>query len=62
MNNLFITAQEIAKTLDISIPSAYKLMKRLNDELSEKGYYTISGKLNRKYFVEKCLYGETEVV
>lgn len=59
-NKLFITVDEISETLGISIPSAYKLMKKLNDELKEKGYYVISGKLNRKYFVEKCLYGGTE--
>ncbi|MCD7854772.1 MAG: helix-turn-helix domain-containing protein [Clostridiales bacterium] len=60
-NKLFITADEIAETLGVSVPSAYKLMKKLNNELKDKGFYVISGKLNRKYFAEKCLYGETEV-
>ena len=35
---------------------AYKLIKRLNDELKEKGFITISGRVNRQYFNER-LYG-----
>jgi len=32
-------------------------IKKLNDELSEKGYLVIQGKTSKKYFCEK-LYGE----
>lgn len=56
MNNQFICADEVAKELAVSKPFAYKLIKRLNDELKEKGYVTISGRVNRKYFEER-LYG-----
>lgn len=31
----FIRAEEIAKELEISKPYAYKIIRRLNDELSE---------------------------
>lgn len=56
MENRFIRADEVAKELDISKPYAYKLIKKLNDELKEKGFVTISGRVNRQYFNER-LYG-----
>ena len=56
MNNKFICAEEVAQELSVSKPYAYKLIKRLNDELKEKGFITISGGVNRQYFNER-LYG-----
>ena len=56
MNNKFIGAEEVAQELNVSKPYAYKLIKRLNDELKEKGFITISGWVNRQYFNER-LYG-----
>ena len=56
MNNKFICAEEMAQELSVSKPYAYKLIKRLNDELKEKGFITISGRVNRQYFNER-LYG-----
>ena len=56
MKNKFICAEEVAQELSVSKPYAYKLIKRLNDELKEKGFITISGRVNRQYFNER-LYG-----
>ena len=56
MKNRFICAEEVAQQLTVSKPYAYKLIKRLNDELKEKGFITISGRVNRQYFNER-LYG-----
>ena len=56
MNNKFICAEEVAQELSVTKPYAYKLIKRLNDELKEKGFITISGRVNRQYFNER-LYG-----
>ena len=53
---LFLDVEDIAKCMSISIPTAYKLIKKLNDELKESGYITVAGKVNRKYF-EKKLFG-----
>ena len=47
---------EVAEELGVSIPYAYKLIRKLNEELKEKGYLTISGRVNRKYFQEKACY------
>ena len=32
---------------------AYRVIKQLNEELSNKGYLTVSGKTSRKYFYER---------
>ena len=54
--NLFIKAEEIAKELGVSKPYAYKLIRKLNEELKNKGFITISGKVSRQFFEEK-VYG-----
>ena len=53
MPNNFIKANEIAQELEISVPYAYKIIRKLNKELSDKGYITISGRVNRQYFYER---------
>ncbi len=54
--NLFIKAEEIAKELGVSKPYAYKLIRKLNEELKNRGFITISGKVSRQFFEEK-IYG-----
>ena len=56
----FMKVHDVAKELGISKSYAYKIMQKLNDELKEKGFLTISGRVNRKYFMEKFCYGGTE--
>lgn len=56
MKNRFICAEEVAQELSVSKPYAYKLIRQLNEELKEKGFITISGRVNRQYFHER-LYG-----
>ncbi len=51
---------EVAKELGVSKSYAYKIVQKLNRELKEKGYLTISGRVNRKYFQEKACYGRLE--
>lgn len=49
-------ASEVAKELSVSTSYAYKLIRQLNDELKEKKYLTIPGRISRKYLYER-LYG-----
>ena len=56
MENKFIRVDEVAQELSVSKPYAYKLIKKLNDELKEKGFITIAGRINRQYFYER-IYG-----
>ena len=51
--NLFIKVDEMVSELQISRPYAYKLMREMNEELKEKGYMTIAGRVSRQYFEEK---------
>ena len=54
----FITAKEVAKILNISLSLAYKIVRNLNIELEKMGYFTVHGKVNRKYFEKKFLFEE----
>ncbi|MBD5159281.1 MAG: TrmB family transcriptional regulator [Ruminococcus sp.] len=56
MTKKFIKADEVAEMLEISKAHAYKIIRQLNDELEEKGFITISGRVSRQYFLER-LYG-----
>lgn len=53
MANQFMRAEEVAKELGISKSFAYKLIRQLNQELREQGFLTISGRINRDYFLER---------
>ena len=56
----FMTVEEVAEELRISKSYAYKIVRQLNEELKSKGYLTICGKVNRRFFQEKTCYGEIE--
>lgn len=55
----YLTAREVAETLGVSQGKAYSVIRELNAQLSAQGYLVISGKVNKRYFEEKCLYGAT---
>ena len=54
---LFVRAEEVAGALGISKPYAYKLVREMNEELKQKGFLTIPGRVSRRYFEEK-FYGD----
>ena len=56
MENKFIRADDVAQELSVSKPYAYKLIRKLNEELKEQGFITTAGRVNRQYFYER-LYG-----
>ena len=58
--NNFMRVDDVARELGISKSHAYKIMQKLNAELKEKGFLTISGRVNRKYFMEKLCYSGAE--
>lgn len=51
-NKIYITANELAEMLGVSVGHAYKL----NQELEKEGFLVIAGKVPRRYF-EKRWYG-----
>jgi len=60
MINTFMRVEEVAQELGVSRSYAYKLVRKLNDELKEMGYLTVAGRISKKYFLEKVCYGERE--
>ncbi len=57
MTRQFVTAKEVAEIMGVSEGKAYSVIRELNAQLNAKGYITIAGKVNRRFFEEKCLYG-----
>ena len=54
----YLKAEDVALYMDVSIPMAYKIIRRLNNELVAQGYLVVSGRVNRAYF-EKKIYSDT---
>lgn len=55
-NKRFLNAQDVAQFMGISVPMAYKIIRRLNDELVAAGYLIVAGRISRTYFEQK-VYG-----
>lgn len=49
----FLTAKKVSEILDVSESSAYRIIRKLNAELEEKGKIVIPGKISKRYFEEK---------
>lgn len=50
---MYYTVKEVMEILEVGQTTAYKLIRTLNDELKEKGYITVTGKVPKKYFKER---------
>ena len=59
-NKMFLTVEEVAAEMGVSKSYAYKIVKRLNDELAAKNLLTVEGKINKQYFYERTCYGTAE--
>ena len=54
--SIFMRAAEVEEFLGVSRTEAYRIIKRLNEELKAGGYMVIAGRINRRYLEQK-LYG-----
>ena len=52
----FLNVNDVADYMGISVPMAYKIIRKLNDELLAAGYIIVSGRISRTYFEQK-VYG-----
>jgi transposase len=50
--------EDVAAELGVSKSYAYKIVRKLNAELLGMGYLIVSGRISKKYFMEKVCYGE----
>ena len=61
MEKLFLNAEEVAEIMDISTAYAYKVIQRMNKELAKRGFITMQGRIDRKYFFDQ-FYGTADAV
>ena len=57
----YMTADEVAKALKISKSFAYKVIRKMNAELQEQGFFTMAGKVNKQFFLDKTCYDAAKV-
>ena len=55
-DNTFMRVEEVARVLGVSVSYAYKIIQKLNAVMKEMDYLTISGRINRNYFMERFQY------
>lgn len=51
--NAMVYVDEVAETLGIANDTAYKIIKKLNEDLTSMGYVVVAGRLPRKFWEEK---------
>ena len=56
-NKRFLCVDDVASYMEISIPMAYKIIRRLNNELAAQGFLTVAGRVSRTYFEQKIYCG-----
>lgn len=52
MENIYYSAEDVKEMLGISRGHAYKIVKKLNEELAKQGFIVIAGRVPKKFFVE----------
>ena len=55
MKAQYVTVEDVSDCLGISKSKAYQIIRRLNNELKEKGYITIAGKCPVRYFEKNSM-------
>lgn len=57
-DKLFLDVKDVCEILDVSESKAYEVIRVLNEELKDKGYMVVQGKVNTKFFLKKLMYEE----
>ncbi|WP_270304196.1 DNA-binding protein [Baileyella intestinalis] len=50
---MFVNAETVAKDFGVSRAKAYRLIKQMNEELENRGYITVAGRVSRQYYYER---------
>lgn len=58
-DELFVTADTVAKDFKVSKGFAYRMIREMNAELKAQGYLTVAGRVSRKYYLER-IYGSKD--
>ena len=46
-----LSAKDVQRILQVSQAKAYEIIRSLNAELKEKGFYVLQGKINKDYYL-----------
>lgn len=57
----FLTNSDVCLILGVKRSCSQKIIQSLNDELREKGFKTIRGRINKKYFMERYFLDDREI-
>lgn len=52
----FLNYTDIMNIMGVSKSKAYQIIQDLNEELKDKGYIVIAGKVSSKYFLKRTKY------
>ena len=55
-DKVFMMADDVAAELGVSKAYAYKVIQKFNKELEAKGFFTLAGRVNKQYFIERTCY------
>lgn len=53
-----LTSKDVSNILEVAPSTACKYIKRMNEEMEQEGYFTITGRVPVKMFQEKFPYHE----
>ena len=52
-DDYYMTVDDVAKALKISKSFAYKVIRKMNEEMEKQGYFTMAGRVNKQFFLNK---------
>ena len=55
---LFLKVEDVCEILGCGRSKAYSVIRQLNSEMKQKGYITVTGRVNAKYFHERIYNGK----
>lgn len=53
MSSPMMSPKEVASIMNCSVRHGYTIIRTLNAELAAKGFFTMAGRVPRKYFYER---------
>ena len=56
----FYSVKDVMRILQVKQTKAYEIIRKLNEELKQKGYIVVPGKVSKRYFYEKVYINEDE--
>lgn len=59
-DDYYMTVDDVAKALKISKSFAYKVIRKMNEEMEKQGYFTMAGRVNKQFFLNKTCYDATK--